>query len=195
MLALPAPPPPARRRQVLVGMAFAIGAGLMFFGGLLGIYMTQRQIQGGGNTHTWLPKKVVINEVAANTALVTMFAASIMIQWAVYALRRADRRNAGYGLGLTAVFGLAVITAQARIWQDLKIKLNAGQYQTLVYTVTGAFIVFVAAGVLMAGIGAFRALGGRATGNDRETVSAVAMWWHFLTAVYCAVWLFIYVVK
>ena len=195
MLALPAPPPPVRRRQVLVGMAFAIGAGVMFFGGLLAIYMTEREIQGSGNTLKWLPKKVVINEVAANTALATMFAATIMMQWAVYSLRRSDRRHAGYGLGLAAVFGLAVLTAQARIWQDMKIKLSGGIYQTLVYTVTGAFVVALAAGILMAGIGAFRALGGRASGNDRETVSAATMWWYFLTAVYCAVWLFIYVVK
>ena len=195
MLALPAPPPPARRRQLLVGMAFAIAAGVMFFGGLLAIYMTEREIQGSGNTLKWLPKKVVINEVAANTALATMFAATIMMQWAVHSLRRGDRRHAGYGLGLTVVFGVAVLTAQARIWQDMKIKLAGGTYQTLVYTVTGAFVVALAVGVLMAGIGAFRALGGRTTGNDRETVSAAAMWWYFLTAVYSAVWFFIYVVK
>jgi heme/copper-type cytochrome/quinol oxidase subunit 3 len=197
MLALPAPPPVVRRRQLLVGTAYAVAAGTMAVGGLLAVYMTERELTNGGvgNTTKWVPKGVVINEVAANTILVTMFAASVMMQWAVYATKHGDRRHAAYGLGLSSVFGLAVLTAQARIWQDLQMVASKGVYQTIVYAITAVYAVLVASGVLVTAAAAFRVLGGRLAGSDREVVTAAAMWWHFLTAASVAVWFFVYVVK
>jgi heme/copper-type cytochrome/quinol oxidase subunit 3 len=197
MLALPAPPPPVRRRQLLVGTAFAVAAGAMAIGGMLAVYMTQRELanDGIGKTTKWVPKGVVLNEVAANTIVVTMFAASVMMQWAVYAVNQDNRRHTGYGLGIASLFGVAVLTAQARIWQDYEMVAAKSVYATLVYAVTGAFAVLVASGVLVAAAAAFRVLGGRASGGDREVVSAAALWWHFLTVATCAVWFFVYVVK
>jgi heme/copper-type cytochrome/quinol oxidase subunit 3 len=195
MLALPAPPPAVRRRQLLVGTAYAVAAGTMALGGMLAVYMSQRELVGAGSTTKWVPKGVVVNEVAANTILVTMFAASVMMQWAVYATKNGDRRHAAYGLGLSSMFGLAVLTAQARIWQDLDMVARKGVYQTLVYAITGAYAVLIASGVLVTAAAAFRVLGGRLGASDREVVSAATLWWHFLTAATCAVWFFVYVVK
>ena len=42
MLALPAAPAPAPRRQLLVGTALACAAGAMLFGGMLAIYLRLR---------------------------------------------------------------------------------------------------------------------------------------------------------
>jgi heme/copper-type cytochrome/quinol oxidase subunit 3 len=197
MLALPAPPPPVRRRQLLVGTAYAVAAGTMAMGGMLAVYLTQREVSnnGIGNTTKWVPKGVVTNDVAANTILVTMVAATVMMQWAVYSLRRGDRRHAGYGLGIAAVFGLAVLTAQARVWQDYEMVASKSVFATLVYAVTGLYAVLVASGVVVAAAAAFRTLGGRTRADDREVLSAATMWWYFLTAVTCAVWFFVYVVK
>jgi heme/copper-type cytochrome/quinol oxidase subunit 3 len=197
MLALPAPPPPVRRRQLLVGTAFAAAAGTMAIGGMLAVYLTQRELLNGGigKTTKWVPKGVVTNDVAANTILITMIAATVMMQWAVYALRRGDRRHAGYGLAIAAVFGVAVLTAQARIWQDYAMVAGKSVFATLVYAVTGFYAVLVATGVIVAAAAAFRTLGGRTGAGDREVLSAAALWWYFLAAATCAVWFFVYVVK
>ena len=199
MLALPAPPPPVRRRQLLVGTAFAVAAGTMAIGGMLAVYMSEREAAGPGygSSKKWLgaAKGAVINEVAANTILITVVAAVVMMQWAVYAANRGDRRHTAYGLGLAGVFGVAMLTAQARIWQDYGMIAKKGIYQTLTYAVTGTYAVFVASGVLVAGAAAFRVLGGRTSAGDREVVAAAALWWYFLAVATVAVWFFIYVVK
>jgi cytochrome c oxidase subunit 3 len=169
----------------------------MAIGGMLAVYLTQREASnsGIGKTTSWVPKGVVTNDVAANTILITMVAASVMIQWAVHSLRQGDRRHAAYGLGITALFGVAVLTAQARIWQDYAMVASKTVFATLVYAVTGTYAVLIATGVLVAAAAAFRTLGGRTGAADREVLSAAALWWHFLTVVTGAVWFFVYVVK
>ncbi len=195
MLALPAAPAPPRRRQLLVGTALAAAAGAMAIGGQLAFYMQVRD-NAGGSTTKWFPPKTVVNEVAANTMLFTLFAASLIVQWAVYAVHRGDRRHTGYALGLVAVFGVSLITAQARIYNDMAVKVaGTKQYGPLFYGITGLFLFLVVIGIGFAAVAAFRALGGRATGADREIVSATALWWHVLSGVFCFVWFVIYVVK
>lgn len=196
MLALPAAPAPPRRRQLLVGTALAAAAGAMAIGGQLAFYMQVRD-NAGGSTTKWMPPKTIVNEVAANTMLITLFTASLLAQWAVYAVKRGDRRHTGYALGLVTIFGVAVITAQARIYADMAVKVaGTKQYGPMFYGITGLFVFLVAIGIGFALVAAFRALGGRgASPADREIVSATALWWHALSAVFCFVWFVIYVVK
>lgn len=194
MLALPAAPAPPRRRQLLVGTSFAAAASAMVVGGMLALYMQIRD-NNGGNTVTWLPKKVVVNEVAANTMLITILSASLLVQWAVYAIYRGDRRHTGYALGLTATFGVAVIVCQARIYNDMGIKVAEGPYGPLFYGISGTFLLLTIIGLGFCVVAALRALGGRTSGADREIVSATALWFHMLSVVFCFVWFVLYAVK
>ena len=194
MLALAPAPAPPRRRQMLVGTAFAAAAGAMVIASQLGVYMQLRD-NAGGSTKKWLPKGAVINEVAANTMLITLFAASLMAQWAVYSLKRGDRRHTAYALALTATFALAVIVAQVRVYNDLGAKVASAPYGPLFYGVTGTFLFLLAIGIGFCAVAAVRALGGRADGADREIVSANALWFHALSAVFCFVWFVVYAVK
>jgi cytochrome c oxidase subunit 3 len=195
MHALPAVPAPPRRRQLLVGTALVAAAGAMAVAGQLGLWMQLRD-NAGGATPKWLPKGVVVNEVAANTMLVTLFAASLMAQWAVYSVKRGDRRHTAYALALTGVMGVAVIVAQARIYDDMAIKVAQAPYGPLFYGVTGTFLFLMAIGLGFCAVAAVRALGGRtASEGDREVVSANALWFHALSVVFCFVWFVVYAVK
>lgn len=194
MLALAPVPAPPRRRQLLVGTALAAAASSMVVGGMLAIYMQIRD-NAGGSTQEWLPKGTVVNEVAANTMLITILSASWLVQWAVYAVYRGDRRHTGYALGLTATFGVAVIVAQARIYNDMGIKVAEGPYGPLFYGVSGTFLALVIIGIGFTLVAAIRALGGRTSGSDREIVSATALWFHMLSVVFCFVWFVLYAVK
>jgi heme/copper-type cytochrome/quinol oxidase subunit 3 len=195
MLALPPAPTPTRPRSLLVATAFAVAGAAALVGGLLGIFMHLRESVGGGHTASWLPKGVVIPGIATNIMLVTIIGASVTAQWAVYAIARENRRDTVVALVLTAIFGVAVINAQAFTYIELGLGVNDTAYAVALYAVTGTFLILVGAGMVFAGIGAFRSLGGRYSASRHEGISAVALYWHFLTVAYFAIWYFVYVVK
>jgi heme/copper-type cytochrome/quinol oxidase subunit 3 len=96
---------------------------------------------------------------------------------------------------LTAIFGIAVLNAQVFVWSEMGAGFSDSAFATLMYTITGTFFAALVGGILMIGITAFRALGGRYSEKDSEGISATAIAVYGLTVIYAAVWLFIYVLK
>lgn len=192
MIALHAGPTPAPRRQVFVGTALA-GAGIVtLFGAMLATWMRMRTnaLDAGLG---WLPRKVVIPEVPTNVMLIAFLPLCIFAQWAVYAARRDDRPNAGLALGLTGLMGLAVINGMVFTFNQMKLPVRGGAYNSLFYAVTGTFTFVALLGVVFTVVCLFRYLGGRST--EREIVSAHALYWYVLAAVYAAVWFVVFVTK
>ena len=197
MIALPPGPAPVRRRTLFVGTAFASAAMAALFAGLIAVYVQQRHTSGG-TTKDWLPAKVNVPMVPANTMIFTLLAAAIMAQWAVYAMHRGLRRDTLVALSLTGLFGIATLNAQSFIWTQMKLPITSPDghaYNTLFFTLTGAFFAAVLAGVVMILVGAFRALAGRAGPDASESISAIALYWHVLFGVFCFLWFVVYVVK
>jgi cytochrome c oxidase subunit 3 len=138
---------------------------------------------------------VKIPGIATNIMLITMAAASVMVQWAVYAIKRNDRTNTYVALALTVFFGLMVLNAQAYTWIQMRMVIFATTYSTLVYCITGTFFAAVIGGVVATALLTFRSLTGQYSSKDTEGISSVALYWHFLTVAFAAVWLIVYVVK
>lgn len=200
MMALPPRAAPARPRTFVVATALAAGGVVALIGGMLAVYAQLRDA-AGGTSAAWLPDGVIIPEIATNMMLVTMFAASVTVQWAHWSIGRNDRRHTYIALALTAVFGLAVLNAQIFVYQQIALPIanpaepDATRYAVLVYAITGTFIALLITGIVFIAITAFRALGGRYSATDNEGIAAATLYWHVLTAVFCAVWYVVYVVK
>jgi cytochrome c oxidase subunit 3 len=192
MQALPAAPAPAPRRQVFVGTALAGVAAAMLVGGMLAVWVLQRErsIDAAG---TWVPEGITIPEVPTNVMLIGLVALVLFAQWAVYAARRGDRVHTGLAFGLVGLLGLAVINAQAYVWNQIDLPIADGGYPGMFYAVTGTMTALFIAGVVFTAVTAFRYLGGRTT--DREIVAAHALYWYVLTVAFCAVWFVVYVTK
>ena len=126
--------------------------------------------------------------------LIILFGASVVAQWAVYAMGQDNRRDAAVAIGLLVIFGVAVFNAQVYIYQQVDVGVNT-RYGALFYSVTGAFLFALVAGMIMAVIVVFRSLGGRYSSKRHEGISALALYWHFLTVAFAAVWFVVYVVK
>ncbi len=180
--------------MLLVGTAFVCAAAAMLFMGMLAVWVNRRDA-AGGTTAAWLPKGVSIAMVAPNMMLIIMIGASVMVQWAVYAMARDDRRDTAVAVSLVVVFGIAVLNAQAYIYQQLELGIGTNEYANLFYAVTGTFVAALIAGIVMAMVVIFRSLGGRYSSKRHEGISALALYWHFLTAAFTAVWYVVYVVK
>lgn len=194
MLALPPAPSPARPRTLLVATALVCVAGTMLFAGMLGVYLSLRDA-AGGTTADWLPKGVEIPDVAVNVMLITMLGGCVMAQWAVHAIARDNRRDAIIALGVLALFGLAVVNAQVYVYNTMGLDIRADGYNTLVYAITGTFLVALLFGILLAALMAFRELGGRYSAKDHDGIASLALYWYFLTVAFAGVWYVIYILE
>jgi heme/copper-type cytochrome/quinol oxidase subunit 3 len=190
--ALPAAPAAPPRRQVFVGTALAGAAALMLIGGMLGIWILQRQraIDAGDD---WVPRGIAIPGVPTNVMLISVWALCVFVQWAVWSARRADRAHTALALGLTGLIGIALINAQAYVYNQMGLPIRDSGYAGMFYAITGTMIVLFVIGLVFTGIAAFRFLGGRIA--DREVVSALALYWYVLAVAFSAVWLIVYVTK
>lgn len=191
MHALPPAPAAPPRRQVLVGTAVASVAAVMLMGGMLGVFILQRERLPDGEL--WVPQGVTIPGVPTNVMLITFGALALFAQWAVHAARRRDRMHLGLALGLVAVLGLAIINAQVYVYSRMNMPVAETAYAGMFYAITGVMVVLVAVGVMFCGITAFRVLGGR--DSDQEIVAAHALYWYAISAAFAALWLIVFVTK
>lgn len=192
-LALPPVAPPARPRVLLVGTALSAAAVLMAFAGLIGRYLAERSAvlsQGG----TWLPEGSSIPLTPGNMAMATMLISAVTMWWAVDAVGRNDRPGAYLALGLTLLFGGAVINATSFLYTQMNLPVTSAP-GLLIYTITGAQIAMILGAMVYAAVMTFRTLGGEYQGRDREGLVAAALFWYAAIAVQALVWYAIYVTK
>lgn len=191
MQALPTGPAPAPRNQLLVGSSLAAVAMVMLTGGMLGVWLVQRgdAIDAEG---TWVPEGVTIPEVPSNVMLLAFVAVCVFGQWALWSAKHGDRPHTAFALGCLALVALLIVNAQAFIFHEMGLGIADGTYAAMFYAVTGMFLALMIVGLTFTAIAAFRYLGGRV---DHELLTAHAIFWYALTAVYAAIWFVVYVVK
>ena len=191
MQALPTGPAPAPRNQLLVVSSLAAVAMVMLTGGMLGVWLVQRTdaIDAEG---TWVPEGVTIPEVPSNVMLLAFVAVCVFGQWALWSAKHGDRPHTAFALGCLALVALLIVNAQAFIFHEMGLGIADGTYAAMFYAVTGMFLALMIVGLTFTAIAAFRYLGGRV---DHELLTAHAIFWYALTAVYAAIWFVVYVVK
>jgi cytochrome c oxidase subunit 3 len=192
MQALPAAPAAAPQRQMLVGISLAAAAMCMLTGGMLAVWLAQRD-RALDLGESWLPSGVVIPEVPANIILISFVAIISFAQWAVWSARRADRGHTVFALTITALVALLVINAQAYIYYEMGLGIADGTYAVMFYALTGMFVLLMIIGVIFSAIALFRFAGGRS--DDHDIVTAHAIYWYATAAAFTALWFVVYVTK
>lgn len=187
------PAPPARPRVLLVATALVTGAVLMFFAGLLGVYLHERAAVVSTGER-WLPEGVDIPLTPGNMSLIGFAIGCITMQWAVDAIGHNDRRHAWLAFGATLVVGAFHLVGMAYLYSQMGLAISSHQ-GALIYAVTGAHLAMVGAAMVFAALMAFRTLGGQYSARDREGVVAAAAFWYATAAVYFAVWYAVLVTK
>jgi heme/copper-type cytochrome/quinol oxidase subunit 3 len=200
--ALVAPAELPRPRTLLVGTAFATAATVMVFFGLFGVYFAERAaVLKSATPETrgtaWI-KTGTISLVPGGMMWATMLMSAATVAWAVYCIRRDDRPRAYLALGLTALFGVAVINQTIFYYKSMGLTIagNAASLQALlIFVITGAHLIMVGAGVVFLGLMAFRALAGQYSSRQADGVMAAAIFWYAIVAVYTIIYFGIYVAK
>ena len=192
--ALPPAPAVQRPRVLMVGTAFATSAVVMVFVGLIGVYLAQRSaVVSTGDT--WLPEGTTIPLPQPNIMMAGLLMGCVTVQWAVYAIARDDRLNTYLALGVTLVFGLMTIVTQSYLYTLMGFDIAANPQSVLVYAITGGHLVFLVASMIFLVLMAIRALGGQFTSRQHDGISAAALTWHAMVAVFFVIWIAVYITK
>jgi cytochrome c oxidase subunit 3 len=124
---------------------------------------------------------------------VVLLLSSVAVWWGEQGLKRGRPRQNLLGLGVGILLGAGFSVVQVFEWKAKTFTLASGAYGSLYFTITGFHMAHVIVGLLtLATILAWSALGYFSPGR-RTPVMVVSTYWHFVDAVWLAVFFTFYV--
>ncbi|HEY2916567.1 MAG TPA: cytochrome c oxidase subunit 3 [Candidatus Limnocylindrales bacterium] len=172
----------------VLGMLLFITSEVMFFSGLFAAYFSTR----AQNTVTtgWPPQQFqgILDPIGLIlVATVILITSSFTCQFAVWAIRRGDRRGFIRNISITFVLGVTFLVLQAIDYSELFSKgmtMGSGPFGTTYFTLTGFHGAHVFGGVLMLGVILYRGMSGQFSAKHHDAVEAVSLYWHFVDVVW-----------
>jgi heme/copper-type cytochrome/quinol oxidase subunit 3 len=186
---------PGPQRQpldnVVLATMFVIAGEIMLFAGLVFSFLIIRVA-----APVWPPPlepRLPVGVTAANT-MVLLWSSVAMIA-AVRARARGDRMRFLRRLALTAALGCLFLAVQGIEWVRLiRFGLTAasGVYGGTFYTLIGAHAAHVMVALVWVGVVLAGAARGRFAGPRAAKVTACAMYWHFVVALWPILYVAVY---
>lgn len=183
-LALPPLPAPQRRGQIMVATILAITASTVLIGALLGSFLAGERAAG----NDWLPDGVSLPNVALLVTYSTLLMSSFTAQWAVSAIRMAERSQSLVATGLTLLLGGAFLNGMTFCWEQLGAVAGDGGYGDRMFAVTATHTLLVVVAMLYILVMGFRVVGGQYGPRNAEFVASAAAFWHFVVVAGFFVW-------
>ncbi len=130
------------------------------------------------------PPRLLLSSV--NTFL--LLTSSLFVYFGERKLKQ-DRKKAAVALIAIAIaFGTAFVLIQLKEWSRKSFSISTHLYGSLYFTITGFHLLHVVLGMgMLAVVSAWTAMG-YCTKSEHGPVSAAALYWHFVDAV----WIFIF---
>jgi heme/copper-type cytochrome/quinol oxidase subunit 3 len=125
---------------------------------------------------------------------VILLASSATLWWGERAIARGAQAQLRAGLLVTFVLGVVFLALQRVEWSQKAFTAQTSAYGSLYFTVTGFHGAHVAAGLLMNLVVQFWAWRGCFSAKRHELVSNAALYWHFVDAVWIAVFTSLYLI-
>lgn len=183
--------PPAslpRRRELIIGTAFATAGVVVAMATLIGAYLAAR----AGATEWFAANDIPLTQ--PNMQLLTLGMSVVTMQWAVYSIARDDRSHTYLALAVTLVLGAAFVNQTTFLYHQAAVEM-ASVEGPLFYAVTGGHLAMVLAAMVFLVLMAFRALGGQFSSRQPDGIAAAAVLWHASVAVYAVIWFAVYIQK
>ena len=177
----------------ILGMILFITSEVMFFSGLFAAYFASRN-----NAPEWPPKAFgdILDPIGLILiATIILILSSFTCQFAVWSIRKGDRRGFIRNIGVTFVLGIIFLIMQAFDYSILYgegMTLGSGAFGTTYYTLTGFHGAHVFGGVLMLGVILYRGMSGQFSGKHHDAVEAVSLYWHFVDVVWILLFSILY---
>jgi cytochrome c oxidase subunit 3 len=175
--------------MLAVGMVVWLASELMFFGGLFAAYFTLRSL-----ALVWPPEGVHLETLASTIATFVLLGSSATIAAAMRAFRQGDRRAWRTWTFVTIGLGAIFLANQVRELLSIDFGIRSNSYGSMYVLMTGFHGLHVLAGLVVLGLGLVVAQTG--TESRREpVVESVGYYWHFVDAVWVALFLTLFVLR
>lgn len=186
-LALPAGGRDRPTHVLNLGTLLLGGAGAMVFGALVAAYLQLR-----GVADQWPPKDVELDNYLGVTLLLTALLSAVTAEWAPYAIKRGNRRQAIWGLTLTLGFGLAFLNLLWYLGTQLGFGVADHAYATVVYAAVLATGAQVVIGLIYLLVALVRTGGHQVVAGDHELVRSAAWYWQWVAVSWLVVFTALY---
>lgn len=183
--------PHARYR---IGMWLALAAVTMMFTGLTSAYIVR-----ASTSNDWRPIQMP-RLLWLSTALIVLSSASFEV--ARRALKRREMAAYNRWLALTVMLGLGFLVTQLLAWRELVaagVYISSNPHSSFFYLLTGAHGIHLLGGILALDYLLLRSWRGHAAadgagGEERRAASAgaVALYWHFMGALWIYLFLLLF---
>ncbi len=178
----------------ILGMILFITSEVMFFSGLFAAYFATR----AANAADWPPEvfQGILDPLGLiMIATIILIASSFTCQFAVWSIRRGDRRGFVRNTAITFILGVIFLGMQAIDYAILfgeGLTLASGPFGTTYFTLTGFHGAHVFGGVLMLGVILYRGMAGQFSAKHHDAVEAVSLYWHFVDVVWILLFSILY---
>jgi cytochrome c oxidase subunit 3 len=179
---------PARTLQL--GVLVTAAAGSMGVVGLIAAYLVMRATTG-----TWPPRGVSFDNYTATMLAITMAMSSVTVEWTAYSIRRNLRAQALASLGLTLGLALAYLNGLWYLVDRFNFQPAQHPYATIAYVMGILSIVNALVGLGALLLTGFRLVGHQLSRANFDIVRATALYWHFVTLAWIAVYYVLYISK
>ncbi|GAA3999220.1 cytochrome c oxidase subunit 3 [Hymenobacter fastidiosus] len=131
------------------------------------------------------------------TTTIILALSSATVQWAYFAARKDEVRRVQIGLGLTFALGIAFLIGQWNVWADLvrnKIffgGVDSNPSGSFLYVLTGVHAFHLITGLIFLLIVLRKSLNYRVHSRQMLSIGNVAIYWHFLGALWLYLYLFL----
>jgi cytochrome c oxidase subunit 3 len=126
--------------------------------------------------------------VALFVSYIGLVLSAFTAQWAHYAIKIDDRRQAYLAVASTAGLGLLFVNGMSFCWGEIGLGAASSPYATHMYAVTVVHTLIVVAAVAMFVVVGFRVFGGQFSPRNSEPVAAAVTFWHFAVISGVVVW-------
>jgi heme/copper-type cytochrome/quinol oxidase subunit 3 len=180
---LPGPVPGRPRRGTsTIGTLLFCTADFMILAAVVAVYLSIKE----GST-TWPPRGVQVGTYIPTMITLTALMSGFSMQWAIFAARRNDGRNAAMALILTLFFGLAVLNLEWLTFVRSGFGFNDHTYGTLYDILIGFHVLHLLAAIGVVLVLAFRTMAGHFTDDRHDALRAGAVFWQYTNVVWFTV--------
>jgi heme/copper-type cytochrome/quinol oxidase subunit 3 len=169
------------------GMIWVVATEASFFAYLLFSYFYLASMARG----VWPPDGVPELKLSLPNTVILLVSSGTM-WWAESSIRKGRAAALRIGLVITFVLGCIFLAIQGIEYSHKHFTPQTDAYGSLFYTITGFHGAHVAVGLLMIAVVGIRAFLGHFDRGRHLAVSNVALYWHFVDAVWLAVFTTLY---
>jgi cytochrome c oxidase subunit 3 len=174
-----------------VGTIVWLSSELMFFAGLFAMFFSIR----AAAPDLWEEHTPHLNVLFSLPFTIVLVASSITCQIGVFRAERGDVHGLRRWFSITFLMGLVFVIGQLIEYGNLVqegIKINADGYGSMFYLTTGFHLLHVVGGLIAFIIYMIRSTMGRFTPQQASSAIVVSYYWHFVDAVWIALFAMIF---